>query len=566
MATPDAHTDVNRLYISSYDALHSKAIDQVIPDDWNDRPPLFMGRDDDQLLKGMVRRGIPEALKCAVWLSNVVKSCHPHQPPEYSEEYRTLGKVRALDYAWDSVLAQVFTTKEEQLDAVPPTFGADLTQLLQHHSIDIPPKGQKSLTLVLCALEHVVGLDFCPLLPALATLSLHYMSESYVFCMLREMLTLGSAFFLPTSPLEHYAYGKAFADVLQRLHPQTAAAMQENGSLQNPDPIFRYFFLPILPLRHVLRIMDIYTLEGAKVLFRFGVALLCLFKKDLKEMELNTADKWWSALRDYTHAPTFRIEVLVKKAYGYHGSRQRKRIRFPRRHILARIIRLEQERAPDLLFQATPPPRPVGLVSRSGGELPKPTHIRAHVASWLPPSLRLTKLDLIYSTDVHGRTLERFYHHVGGTKHTLTFCQVLDGKGTIVGMFASHAWHVAPRAYGDGECFLFRAHPDAACYPWKPTDVNDLQDEDEEEQRQHRALMEQFMVSTPDYISMGGNTDGGTGLRLNEDLTQGESASAAGFGNEPLASTGLFQVGLVEVYRLVRQVDGKGVDGEDRAW
>ena len=41
--------------------------------------------------------------------------------------------------------------------------------------------------------------------------------------------------------------------------------MRDNGSLTPPglDPIFKYLFLPILPIHHVMRIMDVYTLEGS---------------------------------------------------------------------------------------------------------------------------------------------------------------------------------------------------------------------------------------------------------------------------------------------------------------
>ena len=83
-------------------------------------------------------------------------------------------------------------------------------------------------------------------------------------------------------------------------------------------------------------------------------------------------------------------------------------------------------------------------------------------------------------------------------------------------------------------------------------------------------LAEQFMVSCPTYLSMGGSKDGGCALRLNEDLTRGESAQAAGFHNDPLGGGeggGAFEVGLVEVYRLVREIDGRCVDGDDdSAW
>ena len=70
------------------------------------------------------------------------------------------------------------------------------------------------------------------------------------------------------------------------------------------------------------------------------------------------------------------------------------------------------------------------------------------------------------------------------------------------------------------------------------------------------ALLEQFMVGTTSYISMGGNPDGSCGLRFNEDFTRAESTPAVGFDNEPLAGVkGDLAIGLVEVYSLQRQTE-----------
>lgn len=119
----------------------------------------------------------------------------------------------------------------------------------------------------------------------------------------------------------------------------------------------------------------------------------------------------------------------------------------------------------------------------------------------------------------------------------------------------------------DGGCFLFRLVPNAVCWKWKPLrqpgGVDNVLDHFEEDSSGNRSvLLEQFMVGTATYISMGGNPDGSCGLRLNEDLTKGESSSAVGFENEPLHGLdqgSLFEVGLVEVYGLVRQIDGRKV-------
>lgn len=264
------------------------------------------------------------------------------------------------------------------------------------------------------------------------------------------------------------------------------------------------------------------------------------------------------------------MDTLVRKAYGYHGNRARKRMRFPRRHVLSRIIRLEQERVlsgeagVDLESLSTTAnsveaPRPLALASSSSSSqehsrLLASTDSRSHLAAWLPLSLRLSKLELIYSTNIHGRTLERFYTHCKGHRQTVTVVQVLD-EDAVVGMFANQEWHISSQVYGDGECLLFRISPDAACFQWKPSaspDDNNATNGDDLEDANSVALLEQFQVGRPNFISMGGNPDGTCGLRLNEDLTRGESAPALGFGNSDSLVPGLssFDVGLVEVYRL----------------
>jgi hypothetical protein len=503
----------------------------------------------------MIRHGVPPALRCAVWISSTIKACHDHEEFSFAEDYRTLGKVRALDHAWDIVLKQMFPDESDKRDALPPAFGN--SDHLQYHG-EIPGKGHAAFTYVLSAIQYLLGIDFGPLLPPLAALCLRSMSESYAFYTLREM-TQNSSWYFPITQVEHHAWCKAFADVLTRLHPQTAAAMASNGSLSPTglDPIFKHFFLPILPYENVLRIMDIYTYEGFKVIFRFGVALLCLFKRVLKENVIDDATVWWAQLYEYTHSSLFDFEILVKKAYGYHGDRISKRLGFPRRQILARIIKMEEERALEgcEFKMIDTPPRPLGLVENEAIVLAKAANVRQSLAGWLPLSLRLTKMDLIYSTNVDGRTLDLFYRHVGKARHTLLLAEVLNNN-SIIGMFASQAWRVSTQVYGDGECSLFRLFPDPQCWHWKP-EPKHLHDDDDDE---NTALLEQFMVGRESFISMGGNHDGSSGLRINEDLTRGESAVANGFQNDPLPMLGTFEIGLVEVYRLVSSVDGKSVE------
>jgi len=264
----------------------------------------------------------------------------------------------------------------------------------------------------------------------------------------------------------------------------------------------------------------------------------------------------------------------------------RRQMRFPRRQILQRIIKMEEERlleedGDDEDYAEAPPARPLGLapprVLNDQEEVAKPilaepAKFRLKLAEWLPLTLRMTNLELLYSTNHHGRSLEMFYTRVKLAKHTILLCEacsVSSSQPTIIGMYASQAWRISTQVYGDGGCFMFRLEPNPTCWKWTPRRLTDkagggslldtIDLEDETSGNNQTALLEQFMVGTKRYISMGGNRDGSAGLRFNEDFTIGESSTAVGFENEPLhgSSGSVFDVGLVEVYGLVRQIDGR---------
>jgi len=653
---------LSQMAIGSVDTLRGHEISLAMPDaTWNDQPPLLDRRDartgeripeTARLLKGLLRHGIPPALRCAVQLSNVMQAVHPHQSPEEWHAYRTLAKVRALDAAYESLLRRMLRQQQqqqasspqllphgnsvappseqelddnhsgppptdEQYDAIwnsldAPSYGrqppvhADIATLIP----GITPQGALALRRVLLALEQVIGgtSGYAPLVPVLTAVLLTHLSESYAFAAVRAMGHTSTNYF-PVSRPEHAAWCSAFGDVLRKLHAQTAEYLEDRGVLDvdGLTPLLGDFLVGILPLKYVQRILDIYTLEGMKVLFRFGVALLVLYKKESAEqlVTISNAKDWWDGLRTWAHNPRrFHFEFVVRKAYGVHGRGLRRQMRFPRRAILQRIVRMEEDRirADESLDEngrySEPPARPLGLVPQpppAFGEeqvravLAQSVQARQHIAQWLPLTLRLTNLDLLFSTNYHGRTLERFYAHLKNVRHSLLLCEVLQAAAppttttttssssregeqqelpqrTIVGMYASQPWHISTQVYGDGACFLFRLQPNPQCWKWSPRRPGDggrlLDQVDLESDNNNTALLEQFMVGTRSYISMGGNPDGSSGLRLNEDLTRGESSPAVGFENEPLHGMGrgsVFEVGVVEVYGLVRQIDGRAV-------
>jgi len=156
-----------------------------------------------------------------------------------------------------------------------------------------------------------------------------------------------------------------------------------------------------------------------------------------------------------------------------------------------------------------------------------------------------------------------FYRCCSSARHTITVMEVL-GTDTVVGMYATQTWHNNPDGYGDGNCFFFRLRPNPKCFRYKIRESH-ITSLDEIERENISRDAGQLMISSGTFISMGIGDDGASGLRLNEDLTRGSTSKSIGFDNEELLEKGeeVFEVGLVEAYRFIREVDNKPVDTID---
>ena len=337
----------------------------------------------------------------------------------------------------------------------------------------------------------------------------------------------------------------------------------------------------------VLRFMDIFLVEGCKAIFRMAFALLQLVKLDLdvslvararvfataafaslimvplspQNLILADAEAWWNEIRYWTLDPTFcfKTQLLAKMYPKLHRKFGKMTKRYPQRKVISRVIKHNEtwalENMPIYVDQT--PPRPMSFTS-DRGTLARPAAVRASLAQWLPASLTSTTLDLIYSTEIHGRSLASLYGECRRSKNTIVLIEALTvGTSATIGMFAANAWNVRPSSYGSGECFLFRAAPTPRCFHWAP----DLSGSDGALEDQ--ATREQFMVARADFMAMGASNEGTHGLRLDRDLIKGESHRALGFNNEPLPGRAAFDIGVLEVYRLIREVGGKAI-GHDQ--
>jgi len=576
-------------FVLSTDTLRGIRPDEMLTKDWTNKPPLFRHfgakADNERTLKRLCRLGVPPALRSAIWLTNILRKARPNQTMEETYEYGTLMKVEVLDHGWDIVKKNAFPDQSDEDAATIPDFGLDPKKtealLIEDHCFHDDGlsvrgvKGVKALTKVLFATHLQLGIEYCPLLPDLTGLFLSVMPESYAYSMIREMSNKSSYYF-PLSKNQHYAWCKTFADLMIKMYPQAASRMKDCGALSADglDPLFRRFFVTILKRDQVLRLIDIYTIEGSKVIFRMGTSITCLCIAYMTTSDFRNTDDFWRGVRRVAHSNNFNFEVLLRQAYGFNGRRYKRRRSFPRRKFIERVMEYNEQWAEkytssDYLELSI---RPLGFVE---GDIPivlaKQASARLTLTKYLPFAYKDTKIKLVYSSNEHGRSLKTFYKHCAKIKHTITLMEVLQTGGTI-GMFATETWHNSRKVYGDGECVLFRLSPDPVCYSWShqilasdfsldESSVGSLLSNEE-------ALLCEFMVSKDNFLSMGSNSDGTSGLRLNEDLSKGTSAKARGFNNEPLAGNEYpeFDIGLVETYQLIREIDGKPIHRDEEIW
>ncbi|KAF2018325.1 TLD-domain-containing protein [Aaosphaeria arxii CBS 175.79] len=205
----------------------------------------------------------------------------------------------------------------------------------------------------------------------------------------------------------------------------------------------------------------------------------------------------------------------------------------------------------------------------------------------VPPRLQLVDdWSLIYSLEQNGVSLATLYEKCDDYrgKRGGFVLVIRDGEGGVFGAYLSDAPHPSPHFFGNGECFLWRAHvlptlPDLSNLPPPPSaDTTNAQrmttvaapkntlsppssahgsrsGTSTPERIRFKAFpysgVNDYMIFCEHgFLSVGGG-DGHYGLWLDDNLENGVSCPCPTFGNEPLSDEGKkFEVLGVELWYL----------------
>ena len=189
----------------------------------------------------------------------------------------------------------------------------------------------------------------------------------------------------------------------------------------------------------------------------------------------------------------------------------------------AAVRRIRSGLTPDSSKQSSPNRiLPTEGKQRPPPRLSDPSHVlnAEHFAflmnDCVPPRFHDCDLQLLYSTNRDGMSVNTLYHKVKASSPTVI--AVRDTNDRSYGCYAAAPWKSsALRYYGTGECFVFSAKPKLAAYKWS--------------RKNHF-----FQFSLGGILAIGGGPGSHFALWVDEDLLMGTTSACSTFDSPPLTN------------------------------
>ncbi|XP_054991425.1 TBC1 domain family member 24 isoform X1 [Sorex araneus] len=435
--------------------------------------------------------------------------------------------------------------------------------------------------ILLCIANQFPDISFCPALPAVVALLLHYSAdEAQCFEMACRILACNDPGrrLIDQSFLAFESSCMTFGDLVnkycQAAHKLMVAVSED--VLQVYADWQRWLFGE-LPLGYFARVFDVFLVEGYKVLYRVALALLKFFHK-VQSGQPPGPDNVRQDIRAFVRdiARTVSPEKLLEKAFAIRL--------FSRKEI--QLLQMANEKA---LKQKgiTVKQKSVSLSRRQF------VHLAVHaenfhseivsvkemrdIWSWVPERFALCQPLLLFSSLQHGYSLARFYFQCEG--HEPTVLLVKTTQKEVCGAYLSTDWGERNKFggklgfFGTGECFVFRLQPEVQRYEWvvikhpeltRPaaleacTDPAPLQPSGSTDLSERLSPFlatrhfnlpskteSMFMAGDSQCLIIGGG--GGQALYIDGDLNRGRTGHCDTFNNQPLCTEN-FLVAAVEAW------------------
>ncbi|XP_073687153.1 TBC1 domain family member 24-like [Garra rufa] len=438
-----------------------------------------------------------------------------------------------------------------------------------------------------CIAGQFPDISYCPSLPAVTALLLHWSAdEAQCFESVSRMLACNEPGrrLLDQTFLAYQSACMTFGDLVHKYCPAAHKLMVATATdVLEVYADWQRWVLGDLPFSFAARVMDVFLVEGYKVLYRVALAILKFYRKQRAAAAGSALTKQDSAtIRNDIQAFVQNIgksvtpEKLLEKAFSIRL--------FSRKEIT--LLQLANEKSLQQKGITVKQKRQnVQLAVNAdnfSSEIVSAKEIR-DIWSWIPERFALCQPQLLFTTSTHGCSLNRFYSHCEGYEPTLMLIRTTDRE--VCGAFLSTDWEERKRGgnklsfFGTGECFVFRMKPEMERYEWviikHPELANASQSTDDDQtgatdngapqslekpatdpshlspflSARHFNLNSRntsmFMAGNIDSIIIGGGE--GNALYIDSELNHGRTERCLTFDNPPLCAES-FQIALLEVW------------------
>ncbi|NXX39052.1 TBC24 protein, partial [Tricholaema leucomelas] len=433
--------------------------------------------------------------------------------------------------------------------------------------------------IILCVANQFPDISFCPALPSIIALLLHYSKdEAECFEQVCRILACNdpSKRLIDQTFLAFESSCMTFGDLVnkycQAAHKLMVAVSEDVLEVYSD---WQRWLFGELPMAYIARVFDVFLVEGYKVLYRVALALLKFFHKVRAGQPLES-DSIQQDIRAFVRdiAKSVSPERLLEKAFAIRL--------FSRKEI--QLLQMANEKALQQKGITVKQKRQnVHLAVHAENfksEIVSVKEMR-DIWSWIPERFALCQPLLLFTTLEHGCSLSRFYSHSEGHEPTLLLIKTTAKE--VCGAYLSTDWSERRRGgnklsfFGTGECFVFRLQPEVERYEWviiKHPELATTGSEPENPSSPAASMLasssvpaepsdrlspflsarhfnlpsktaSMFMAGSSECIIVGGGD--GQALYLDADLNHGRTSHCNTFNNQPLCSES-FQISVLEVW------------------
>ncbi|XP_061911847.1 TBC1 domain family member 24 [Entelurus aequoreus] len=440
-----------------------------------------------------------------------------------------------------------------------------------------------------CVAGQFPDISYCPSLPAITSLILHFSAdEAQCFEHVSRMLACNEPGkrLLDQTFLAYESGCMTFGDLANKYcapaHKLIVATAQDVLKVYSD---WQRWVIGDLPFSHMVRVLDVFMVEGYKILYRVAIALLKFYRKH-KAAAAGPANQQQDSSKVRSDIQAFikgiasvvTPDKLLEKAFSIRLL-SRKEITLLQltneKSLQQKGITVKQKRN-NVQLALNP--------ETFSSEIVSAKEMR-DIWSWIPERFALCQPQLLFTTSTHGCSLSRFYSHCEGYEPTLLLIRTTDGD--VCGAFLSTDWEERKRGgnklsfFGTGECFVFRLKPEMERYEWvvirHPELASAVKNQSHEDtgasegQNSDSNILPQpekplgelspflsarhfnlnskntsmFMAGNFDSIIVGGGE--GNALYIDSELNHGRTGRCTTFDNPPLCAES-FQVSLLEVW------------------